>query len=275
MTSSLNDLKQRQIRWAKSADLQPDSASYLSNFEANLLRPLSRQSREAFERGSGSELVDAKDRPAKMRALHSSSALAVNVFDSWVDSNMKPLSTVLGLNDEVISISFEEQFPTGLGGIPPNIDVAMKLSTGHVIGIESKFSEWLTPKPTGRESFKPAYFPAGNSLWQSKSLPCSQKLAELVNDGTEKFIHLNVPQLLKHALGMANELHDQFSLFYMYYDWPGPESDVHQSEIQRFVQLLGSELRFKSFSYQEIFQLLDEQSVQDGDYMEYLRDRYF
>lgn len=274
MASSLNDLKQRQIRWAKSAGLQPDSAGYLSNFEANLLRPLSRQSRKAFERGSGSELLDTKNRPAKMRALHSSSALAVNVFDNWVESNTDPLRVALGLTGEIVSISFEEQFPTGLGGIPPNVDVALRLSTGHVIGIESKFSEWVTPKPTGRESFKPAYFPAGNSLWQSKNLPCSQKLAELVNNGIEKFIHLNVPQLLKHALGMANELHDQFSLFYMYYDWPGPESDVHKSEIQRFVQLVGSELRFKSFSYQEIFRLLGEEDIEDDEYMEYLFRRY-
>ena len=274
MASSLNDLKQRQIRWAKSAGLQPDSAGYLSNFEANLLRPLSRQSRKAFERGRGSELLDTKNRPAKMRALHSSSALAVNVFDNWVESNTDPLRVALGLTGEIVSISFEEQFPTGLGGIPPNVDVALRLSTGHVIGIESKFSEWVTPKPTGRESFKPAYFPAGNSLWQSKNLPCSQKLAELVNNGIEKFIHLNVPQLLKHALGMANELHDQFSLFYMYYDWPGPESDVHKSEIQRFVQLVGSELRFKSFSYQEIFRLLGEEDIEDDEYMEYLFRRY-
>jgi hypothetical protein len=275
MSSILDSLKQRQVRWAESQGLRSDSAGYLPNIEDNLFCQMTTQSRSAFERGSGSELVDTKNRPAKMRALHSSSALAVNVFDAWGEHDTKPLTSVLGLGDEITSIAFEEQYPTGLRGIPPNIDVALTLRTGHIIGIESKFSEWLTAKPATTKPFKPAYFPEGAGLWRSKGLPDSQQLAELIHKGTEEFVYLNVAQLMKHALGMANNLGDRFSLFYVYYDWPGIESDAHHLEIQRFSQFVGTELRFKAFSYQEVCRLLVQDGTSDEGYLDYLRDRYF
>jgi hypothetical protein len=50
----------------------------------NLFQALNESTRKAFEQGSGSELQDTASRPAKIKALHSSSALAVNFFDRWV-----------------------------------------------------------------------------------------------------------------------------------------------------------------------------------------------
>ena len=39
-------------------------------------------------------------------------------------------------------------------GNPPNLDVMLDLPDGEVIGIESKFTEWLTLKPKSRIPFK-------------------------------------------------------------------------------------------------------------------------
>ena len=274
--TSRTELIQQQKNWAESVGLNPDSRGYLDNIESNLVKPLSSLTRTAFNNGSGSELIDTASRPAKMRALHSSSALAVNVFDSWVDKDTSTLQLALGIEDTIDSISFEVQFSTGLNGIPPNLDIALKLSTGHIIGIESKFSEWLTPKSKNKDTFKQKYFPVDERLWKNYGLAKTQEISEAIFNGSEIFRYLDAPQLLKHALGMATQLEGRFSLYYIYYDWPGGnETKVHKNEINLFTDVVGEELRFKAISYQELFRALDESDRVNQDYIEYLRRRYF
>ena len=103
-------------------------------------------------------------------------------------------------------------------------------------------------------------------------MPNCQQLAEAMHEGDEFFLHLDVPQLLKHVLGMANQLGSKFSLYYIYYDWDGPESDVHRREVDRFDSAVGDEIRFEAKSYQDFFEVLKHD---DDSYMRYLRDRYF
>jgi hypothetical protein len=269
-------LLNQQRSWAESVGLDVDTRGYLTSVDANLLQPLSARTKQSFENGSGAELQDTPSRPAKMKALHSSSALGVNVFDYWVDRDTSSLLSALGLDSGSLdALTFEAQFPTGLQGNPPNLDVALEYSDGHVIGVESKFSEWLTPKSKNKAPFKPKYFSEAIGLWESKGLPKTQRLAEAVNTQEEIFRHLDVPQLLKHALGMANQLGSQFSLYYIYFDWDGPESEVHRQEIDRFDDLVGDEFRFKVRSYQELFSSLNEMGYDDETYMGYLHQRYF
>jgi Restriction Endonuclease associating with ARP len=273
--SSKSDLKKQQLRWAESIGIKPDMRGYLDSIEDNLWRPLSARTRKAFENGSGSELLDGPKSPAKMRALHSSSALAVNVFDFWVGKDAASLMRALGIEAELKSLSFETQFPTGLKGNPPNLDIVLELESESVIPIESKFSEWLTPKPKNKEGFKPKYFQPDIELWKQNGLPESQALATEIYNGTEVFKFLEAPQLLKHALGLATQLTNQFSLYYLYYDWPGPESEAHRIEINSFAQRVGSELRFRSLTYQELFRKLCDCDVVDPEYLSYLGSRYF
>jgi len=273
--SSRADLLGQQRSWAASVGLQADSRGYLPSVDENLVRPLNTSSRLAFENGSGSELLDIGSRPAKMRALHSSSALAVNVFDSWVNQDCSQLQAALGIGDGIVSISFEKQYPTGLPGNPPNLDLALELATDHVIGIESKYSEWLTPKPASKTPFKPKYFPDGVGVWTARGLPRCQELAVAIAEGSIAFRYLDAPQLLKHALGMATKLNKRFSLYYLYYDWPGAESDTHECELNQFSESVGSELRFKAISYQELFEAFKAGGGVDSVYLEYLGTRYF
>ena len=135
--SSKTNLLLQQRNWAESHGLSPDVRRYLQDVASNLLRPLNAKTESSFEKGSGSELRDTHSRPAKMKALHSSSALAVNVFDSWVDQDKSAIQKVLQVDTEILPISFEEQFSTGLAGNPPNLDVALQLAGDSVIGIES------------------------------------------------------------------------------------------------------------------------------------------
>ena len=266
-------MKHQQI-WAEAHGLKSDSRGYLSDVTSNLLKPMTAETKLAFERGSGSELQDTQKRPAKMKALHSSSALAVNFFDSWVCQNKSALQKVLQIDNEISSISFEEQFPTGLSGNPPNLDVALELSGGFIVGVESKFSEWLTPKPRSKKPFKLKYFPVGLGMWSDRGLPASQDLANLMNSGVTQFRYLDAPQLLKHALGLATQLDDQFSLYYTFLDWPGKESEVHDKEVDRFAEAVGAELRFKAITYQQILLSLQNEPEVNPVYLNYLYGRY-
>jgi hypothetical protein len=228
----------------------------------------------AITAGSGSELLDGPTRPAKMKALHSSSALAVNFFDAWVERDPAPLQAALSIDRDIESVCFEKKFPTGLGGNPPNLDIVLNLTDGFLIAFESKFSEWLTPKPRKKAPFKSSYFQEENGLWAAKGLLASEELARRIQRGEVSFRHLDAPQLLKHALGLAAERGQQFSLWYIYLAWKGKESELHSAEIDQFTRLVGDELAFRALTYQDLLKDLRQQSNVDRNYLDYLDARY-
>lgn len=269
-----NQVLTQQAEWARSRGLQPDERGYVASYQANLFKPLSPAALSSFGLGSGNELRGTSFRPAKMSALHSSSALAVNVFDYWCDRPDLMLAA-LGLPTGGMPLKFEAQFPTGLDGNPPNLDVAVRWADGTWLGIESKFTEWLTPKPAGKEQFKPKYFPEAQPLWGTWGLPGSQKLAMLISGGATRYRVLDATQLLKHALGLACS-GSKFELLYVYYDVPGAESELHKAELDDFAGRIAGDFPFHVRRYQEVFeQLKNRATVDDAEYLEYLQARYF
>jgi hypothetical protein len=82
--SKKSEILRKQRAWATSVGLELDEKGYLPTYEANLFQSMNLERKTSFDLGSGSELVDNPRYPAKMRTLHSSLALAVNFFDSWV-----------------------------------------------------------------------------------------------------------------------------------------------------------------------------------------------
>jgi len=202
--------------------------------------------------------------------------LAVNFFDYWTTADRTPLKGILELPSTPDSIKFEAQYPTGLRGTPPNIDVSLTLNSGHTLAIESKFTEWLTRKPVRNPVFKPKYFPVGEELWGSKGLRACQSLAGDIQDGQQRFVHFDAPQMLKHALGLATHVRESFSLWYIYFECGGRESAVHKAEIKIFADRVGAEIGLKSLTYQQFFSRLEMiRTSINSDYVEYLRRRYF
>ena len=225
--------------------------------------------------GSGSELLPKDDRPAKMAALHSSSALAVNAFDYWSGKVLSPIAAALGIRQNPSHFAFEAQFPTGLGGTPPNLDVAFSYPDGQVLGLESKFTEWLAPKPRNKQHFKAKYFPDGSLLWSQAGLPRAQLLAAAMHAQERAFHHLDAAQLLKHMLGLAMAAPGQSSLYYLYFDCLGHESSAHLAEIEAFADDIGSDMPFYHASYQQFFSRLTAAlGEEDRPYMDYVSQRY-
>jgi len=273
--TALGRIRTQQRKWATGIGLKVDARDYVPKVEDNLWRPLHAETRKEFEQASGNELRGQGKRPAKMRALHSSAALACNVFDFWRDRDKSALAKALGLDEAITRLSFEMQLPTGLVGTPPNLDLFLALDSGASVAIESKFTEFYESRPSA-SPFKAKYFPKGRKLWVDVGLPRCQELAAAVNRGRSKFEVLAPAQLLKHALGIATQHRDGGALLYLFYDDPGTEGSRHREEVSEFTDLLGGEVAFRAISYQHLFQGIGSLNTPDGSsYTQYLRSRYF
>lgn len=266
----------QQKEWALGAGLRVIAPGYLDSVDANLRQPMAARTLAAFQAEEAAELKDFPRYPAKLRALFSSAALVVNVFEHWTTHDAAPLLTALGIDGAAQRIDFEARFPISPDGTPPNVDVSIALADGRSIGIESKFTEWHVPRRPAKIRFKDKYFPDGTKLWSSRGLPLCEALAEELQSGLTRYRFFYATQLLKHALGMATQCSGGIGIYYLYYDWSGPAAREHRREIAHFAGRVGAELGFQSLSYQELFARLRQSAVPiDADYLAYLQARYF
>jgi hypothetical protein len=145
-----------------------------------------------------------------------------------------------------------------------------------VHAIESKFTEWLTPKSATKPPLKDKYFASGAKVWSAVGLPDTQQLAERMQSREISFRYLDAAQLVKHALGLASNLGRNFQLLYLYFDGLGsePAAIAHRSEISQFSEQVGSELGFLAMSYQDLLERLHANDEVDRDYCLYLQSRY-
>jgi hypothetical protein len=271
---SQTSAKSHQRRWAEQRRQSVDDRGYLAEYELNLYRRLTDATRRAFQRGRGSELAASGSHPAKMRALHSSAALVANVFDFWCDRDASPLAAALGIEDRVTDVQIEVPLRSGLRGSAPHLDVLLRLADGSTVGIESKFTEWLSPARADRTPFRDAYFADGRRLWASRGLTECQRLAAGIHEGAIRYRHLDAAQLLKHVLGLSWE-GTAFRLFYLYYAEPGEAGSVHREEIEHFTAGVGSEVGFRAFTYGDLISRLAALPSPDTQgYLEYVVSRY-
>lgn len=231
----------------------------------------------AFDAGAGGELRG--DIPT-MSALHSSSALAVNLFQYWlVRSDLGAIATLLKVPVGGIAAgSFEDQFPVcanpGMRGFSkaPHLDFALRYEDGSRVGVECKLFE-----PYGRiehTPLKPAYL-ALSDAWVD--IPGCRALAERVAEGPAGFHRLGASQLLKHILGLKFQtpVH-KVRLIYLYCDAIGDEAAEHRQEIQLFQSAIaGDPVRFVPLSVQEfILRAVRWLRADHATYVDYLAERY-
>lgn len=275
----------KQIQWAKNNGLDLVGSkgdrgrkAYVNNLNDNFFLNLKPQVIESFEAGDGGEL---SGEVAKMQALHSSAALAVNMFQYWQDKGM--LSQLLTECDlcssrrEVKgSLEFEKKFEIDKNfSIDPNIDIVIKNEARDDIthyAIESKFSEPFT-KYNNKKGLKPKYLEL--DVWSD--IPAIHDLAVKISPNDLKFDYLHGAQLIKHILGLKNQLgKSKFRLLYLYYDTPGISSYIHQKEIEEFEEAASADnIMFHSLSYQTLIVRLAKIFREDHpEYIEYITDRY-
>jgi hypothetical protein len=169
---------------------------------------------------------------------------------------------------------FEGKCSIGLGGTPPNLDILLK-NDDCIIGIESKFTEYLKPKkPHFSSSYQRDKLPQAEDQWWG--------LLEKVRDGSSQY--LDTTQLIKHYLGLRclnnkeGFANHKITLLYLYWEpvnWG--DFDVfknHREEIENFAnQVKGSAVKFVAKSYPELWIEWDNQK-DISDHAANLRSRY-
>jgi len=288
MISAYEYIIQKQLHWAKNRGLDLIGSKgehgrplYAQDLKSNLYAPLMASSENQFKMANGNEIVSSIESPAKMQALHSSSALGVNVFQYWASINQVPvIASACGFcrpeEDFSKKIIFEEKYHIkGINRIPPNIDVVIHNSNSSKykrFAIESKFSEpYRHPSNKGLKS---AYLDV-DALWVD--LPEIHKLAKAISPIDTVNKYFDSAQLIKHILGLKSHFPiDEFKLLYIWYDVLGIEGVIHRNEIEEFAKIAKADgVEFLSLSYQElIITLANQYRHTHSEYVDYITNRY-
>lgn len=296
---ALTQIKETQQKWAnelkikKGIDLVSGTfnedgidsnkdKNYFEKIEYNIFGG-ELNNKKAYSAGDGNEIKAITHRP-KMSALHSSSALVVNLFQYWQGKDTSPLlEALVKNNDKTINatIQFEDKFKIDENKKkfpkPANLDVTIELlEKNKIIAIESKFTE-----PYGSVDVKISKSYLEESLWNK--YPNLEKLKELTENIYNKkcnfqYQYLDAAQLIKHILGLKNSKYkENFTLLYLWYDVPNTkEAKEHQEEIEAFASIAKADgIDFRHITYQKVISYLKENYYNEHkEYIDYLGKRY-
>jgi hypothetical protein len=278
----------KQTQWALNNDIELIGSkgsrgrrAYTKTLDENLFESMEPFVADCFAGGDGNEINGTSDSPAKMQAVHSSSAIGVNIFQYWQKIDLIPIIAgecgFCRKGSEVShKIVFEDKYPIDKRfQFSPNIDVVFHNSDSSPykrFAIECKFSEAYGSQKHG--GIKPAYFEV-EEIWDN--IPHTHKLAKSISPDDEKFEYLHVAQLIKHILGLKNACGKSgFRLLYLWYDVLGYDGSRHRDEIGEFTQIVKLDgVKFHALSYQELISRLAIDYRQDHKkYISYITNRY-
>ncbi len=274
----------KQIEWARNIGFELIGSkgnrgrlAYTRNLEGNLFEPLSPNTKRSFHEGDGSELAG---NPAKMQAVHSSSALGVNIFQYWDSINeVNKVAHACGLCRRTTKISkgisFEVKYPIDERfQFSPNIDIVLDNAPGSkykVYAIESKFTEAYSGQ--GHSGLKEKYLDL--DIWEE--IPHTHEMGISISPNDSHFRYLHAAQLIKHILGLKRAFGKTgFRLLYLWFDALGSEGAKHREEIDEFLGMVKADgIAIHGMSYQKlIIRLANEYRAFHKEYVEYITGRY-
>ncbi|MCK4788512.1 MAG: hypothetical protein KAV87_32525 [Desulfobacteraceae bacterium] len=284
--NALEQIISKQIEWANNKGLKLIGSQgargrkvYTTKLHENLFQPLTSQSRKDLEGGDGGELIGTETRPAKIQALHSSSAIGINLFDYWRNStDLSTITSSCGISRKgrVFSgnIRFEQKLPIDERfAFAPNIDVVILPHSGafKCYAIECKFTEAYSGR--GHGGLDPKYFDNEN-VWEG--LIAIRQLADAISPDDDQYKFLHAAQLIKHILGLNRKYRkSSYRLLYLYYDALGEPGFRHRQEVDEFTQVARSDgVAFHHITYQELITRLAQYRDQHTEYIRYLTERY-
>ena len=288
MLSGWEYIVSKQIQWAKNNNIpltgskgERGRATYTYDLNQNLYEPLLEENPKQFDSGNGQEVLGSPENPAKMQALHSSSALGVNIFQYWQKRGLiKEIASACGFcnrnSNYSESIVFEDKYRINTKFvIPPNIDVVFRnngSSPYKLFAVECKFSEAYGGRTHG--GLKSKYLD-DKDLWTD--LRALNRLGGETNLDNKRYSYLDAAQLIKHILGLkACVGSKEFKLLYLWYDVLGNEGASHRAEVVDFTEIVKSDgIKFHAMTYQELINILDRRHrTEHPEYIKYLTERY-
>ena len=275
----------KQIQWAYRNNIvligskgNRGRKAYTQKLDDNLFEPLMIEVQNNLKEADGGELTG---NPCKMQAVHSSSALGVNIFQYWKRINQVPaIAAACGFcstdNTSSQGINFEAKYPIN-EKFPrsPNVDVVINNSPESrfkVFAIECKFSEAYYSRT--HSGISPKYIEL-DKVWDD--IPNLLEWAKEISSDDKKYFYLHPAQLVKHILGLKEKFgKDKFRLLYLWYDTIGPESAKHHKEIDEFTKITKADgVYFHAISYQDlIIKLAKNYRKLHRGYIDYITGRY-
>jgi len=269
------------IRHCKALKMKPDKKGYVKTYEENLIQIFDnwKEIKKELGEGQGGELIPDKKGLIKFNAVHSSSALGVNNFATFKKDhqNFKFLNY-----SDFTEISFEKKLSTRIS--TPNLDFYIETKY-EIIGFESKFTEYLSPKFPNYDKNLDKYLHHSKLDYLPKSYH-DDLIKHYVNSPNK--LHLDVAQLIKHGIGiihkaqskynfMLNALITQPVLVYIYWqpsNWYNFEIfRKHADEIEEFRKLVQPFLTFISLSYLDFWKAYENDRL-FGAHIEKVKERY-
>ena len=278
----------KQIQWALNRSInligsrgKRGRPAYTPELDQNLFEPLDPVIKKNFESGDGGEINGSPNRPAKIQAVHSSSALGVNIFQYWQKIGQIPkIAASCGFcrrgNKISEKIVFEDKYPIDKRfRYHPNIDVVIYNSDSAKykrFAIECKFSEAYTSQRN--HGLKEKYLDL-EGIWND--IPNLHYLSGDLSPDDNIFKYLHPAQLIKHILGLKKAFGKTgFRLLYLWYDVWGEEGSIHKKEIDRFIKVARSDdVKIHVLSYQDLIARLSAECRSDHEkYVKYITGRY-
>ena len=272
---TVNFIADQQLRWAIQENVPLKGYTYTKTVEDNVFNhELHPETRKEYAKGKGHELEGER---AHIKALHSSSALVVNVFDYWRHQNrIQDIASCCGAEGIVTGMEFEKTHPIkGVARIPPHLDI--EFAGSIPLAIESKFTEPYHRKTRrNKKDTHLAEYLKHHEIWSG--ILKVRALAESIvrQSGTKTdFEYLDVPQLIKHILGLKGNHGGSFCLLYLWYKVNSPEANRHEEELAKFSTYIGDEIDFRVMTYQDLFSSIKSIPGVAPAYLQYLERRYF
>jgi len=250
---------ERIISHCKNLKLEIDKKGYLKkSITDNLINNFDNwtEIKSELESGQGSELIE-KNGTVKFKAVHSSSALCVNNFAPF--KQYLDRFNFLGYSN-FTEATFEKKVPTGISF--PNLDFYLE-NEKTIIGFESKYTEFLKGKLPNKNLKK--------YINRKKSIKITNdsffSLIEEYDIKTNHY-HLDIAQLLKHAIGLLSKkskTEKKVILVYIYWlpeNWKDFEVfKKHQAEIEEFKSKIVKYIEFIPISYLEFWKMYETNSL--------------
>ena len=263
-----------QLKWATQRKI-PCEGCYTKSVEDNIFNhELHPDTKREYERGKGHE---REGKRAHMKALHSSSALVVNVFDYWRRQNrIQDIARCCGAQGIISGMEFEKIHPVkGVDRTPPHLDVEFAGLTP--LAIESKFTETYHRKTrrNNKDTHLNVYLEQCD-IWSG--IPKLKALAETIvqqSGARTNFEYLDAPQLIKHVLGLKSSYGSSFCLLYLWHKLNSREAKQHGEELACFSDIIKDEVGFRIITYQDLYIGIRHLPDVDSLYIEYLEQRYF
>ncbi len=281
----------KQIQWAKRKNIKLIGSkvdkgfpAYTQKLDNNLFEPLASDVFDELSKGDGGEILSKNNLPAKVNAVHSSSALGINMFHYWKTSGkIDNIAHACGLcakqNKTQTDIHFEQKFIISKTfQYCPNIDVVIENNDKakfKVYAIECKFTEPYSNR--GHGGIDKQYLTNDISpLW--KDIPNLYELAKKISPDDNEYKFLHPAQLIKHILGLIKNFDwkKSFRLLYLWYDVLGEEGYFHRKEVEKFAECTKADgIKFSSITYQELITFLAYNYYNTNEkYIDYMTDRY-